>query len=164
MKLARQAQGIWWALMACLVATGVLCWWIPSHLSSATLDEATRQLLTTVLLGVALFEIGIVTWLFLASWQPVAEKSLKKVWAGRLLDPAEGKTIGQTLFSRSLVIMVLCEAPAVYAVLLTICGATQPLVIWGLLGASTGSLLYFRWQGLDPVTDIFRQIDRIAQP
>jgi len=64
--------------------------------SAAGHDDATTQhLLTTVLTGVALFDIGLFIWLFLASWQPVAEKSLKKSLGGRLFDPAEGKTMGR---------------------------------------------------------------------
>jgi len=146
------------------LAMGLVCWWVPGHAAVAPMDAPTQPLLTYLFLGVALLDISLIIWLFLVSWQPIAEKSLKKVWAGRLLDPAEGKVMGQTLLSRSIVIMGLCEAPAVYAVLLIVSGTPQPGAAWSLVGISLAGLLYFRWQGLEPATDIFQQIDRIAQP
>ena len=163
MKRVRQLQGIWMVCMAEAVVMGLVLWILQGGAPPAVAGMSA-QFVAWVLAVVTVVDVWLAVWLFRATWLPLCERALKRVWAGRLTNAAEARAIAQTLSTRGIVIMGLLAAPSCYAVLWVWLGGAHRPVAAALVGLSVLGLGAFHWEGLQPAAGIFQHTERISAP
>ena len=147
--------------MASVVVVGALSWWTQTQWPAAEQAGRANRPLAVVFLAAAVLDVAVALWVFWMNWQPLCERSLKLVWAGRLVNPDQGQTISRQLSARAAAIMALLASPAAYAVAVAALGPGPSVVPGLLVGASLLGLGFFYWQGLLPAAGIFQHVERI---
>ena len=163
-KRSRQLRRLWQVCVVSVVGVGALSWWTQAQWSRAETAAGANQFLTTVFLAAAVVDVAVALCVFWVNWQPLCERSLKLVWAGRLVSVEQGQTIARQLSARGAAIMALLASPAAYAVGVAALGPVPPALPGALVGASLLGLALFYWQGLQPAADIFQHVERILRP
>lgn len=147
--------------MASVVVVGALSGWMQAQWPAASVGGGANRPLTTVFLVAALVDVAVALWAFWTNWQPLCERTLKLVWAGRLVNPDQGQTVSRQLAARGAAIMALLASPAAYAVAVAAFGPGPSAVPGLLVGASLLGLGFFYWQGILPAAGIFQHVERI---
>lgn len=159
----KSLQVLWGGLMmAVLVYAGLAYWLAPRSGGVAASSGAVAT--ASVLVGIAVVCFGLAVGMYQAKWRPLCDEALKRVWAGRLADAANARSVTSRLHAQAVVIMALCEAPAIYGLVLALMQVPSPSVMWGLMGSSAAALLLFYWYGISAASDIFQHAERIARP
>ncbi len=149
--------------MASVVGIGALGWWTQTQWPRAGTAAGSSSWLAAVFLAAAVVDVAVALWVFWVNWRPLCERSLKLVWAGRLVNVEQGQTISRQLAARGAAIMALLASPAAYAVGLAALGPVSPALPGALIGISLAGLAFFYWQGIQPSSDIFQHVERILR-
>ena len=149
--------------MAAVLGIGALSWWTQAQWARAEAGARANESLIAVLLAVAAVDVAVALWAFWVNWQPLCERALKLVWAGRLVNVEQGQTISRQLAARGAAIMALLASPAAYAVGVAAMGPVPTALPGALVGVSLAGLAFFHWQGIQPSSDIFQHVERILR-
>lgn len=145
-----------------MVGVGALGWWLQAQWPAGVAPTG-QPWIVRAFLAAAAVDLAVALWVFWAGWLPLCERALKQVWAGRLVDVEQGRSIVRRLAARGAAIMALLASPAAYAVGVAAYGPVSPALPNGLVGASALGLGMFYWQGLQPASGIFRHVERILR-
>ena len=163
MKRFRTLQWTWGAFVAAVAVYAAMAYVVLQRSAGSALPTQPMSLVA-LLVAMAVGVFGVALYFHQSRWRPLCDEALKRVWAGRLADAANAQSVTTRLHGHAVVIMALCEAPAIFGLQLALMRAPAPLAIWGLMAATIAALFWFYWYGISAAADIFQHAERIAGP
>lgn len=156
-------RGIWGTFVVGVLLVAGMGGWARLQWSAAKFDTSVGQSLAALLVAAAIIDLALAFWFYRTHWLPLCESSLKRLWAGRLVNGTEAQRITRTLLARGIVVMALAASPALYGLVLGLLGAGSTQTLGALAGASVVGLGAFYHYGLQPAFGIFEHAERIAR-